>query len=85
MLFVAEPGIIASWSGELAETRNKDCQTKQGIVMGCENYPLMQLILPYKISCIRGSFHMPLLSLAEIRMIGTKKNLVKPYLQSKLL
>ena len=27
VIFVAEPGIIASWPGELAETRNKDCQT----------------------------------------------------------
>ena len=27
MLFVAEPGIIASWSGDIARTRNKDFQT----------------------------------------------------------
>ena len=27
MLFVAEPGIIASWSGKLETTRNKGSQT----------------------------------------------------------
>ena len=29
MLFVAEPGIIASWSGKLETTRNKDSQTSR--------------------------------------------------------
>ena len=27
MLFVSEPGIIASWSGKLETTRDKDSQT----------------------------------------------------------
>ena len=29
MLFVAEPGIIASWSGKLETTRDKDSQTSK--------------------------------------------------------